>query len=153
MKKTAFISLIFLSIAVLITSFISVGKSEVSEVIVAENVALVVASKPVIESYLKMSEVEPEKYDSMIEPHGAVALAAVKKANIDEITVSLETADPAKFPDKIKELLNTEPKIPESLAHLDEKEESTRGKNRGGGGKGSGGEEGDGGGERGGGEV
>jgi threonine synthase len=64
------------------------------------------------------------KYDSMVEPHGAVALAAVKKANLNEVTVSLETADPAKFPDKIKELLNIEPKIPESLAHLDEKQEN-----------------------------
>jgi len=64
-----------------------------------------------------------EKYDIMLEPHGAVGIAAVKKANLKGLIVSLETADPAKFPEKIRELIGIEPKVPESLAHLDEKEE------------------------------
>ena len=64
-----------------------------------------------------------KKYDIMLEPHGAVAFAAVKKANLKGLVVSLETADPAKFPEKIKELLNIEPKVPKSLSGLDDKEE------------------------------
>jgi len=59
----------------------------------------------------------------IVEPHGAVALAAVDKAKLDAKIVSLETADPAKFPEKINELLGIDPKIPKSLEGLDEKEE------------------------------
>jgi len=39
------------------------------------------------------------------------------------LVVCLETADPAKFPDEIKKVLNIEPKVPKSLAGLDSKEE------------------------------
>ena len=63
------------------------------------------------------------KYKILLEPHGAVAFAAVKKANLNGLVVSLETADPAKFPDEIKELLGIEPKVPKSLAGLDNKKE------------------------------
>jgi len=59
----------------------------------------------------------------IIEPHGAVAIAAVEKAKLDCRIVSLETADPAKFPEKINELLNIDPEVPESLQGLDEKKE------------------------------
>ena len=63
------------------------------------------------------------KYNIMLEPHGAVAVAAVNKANLNGLIVSLETADPAKFPEKIKELLNIDPKVPKSLSGLDDKPE------------------------------
>lgn len=63
------------------------------------------------------------KYGIMLEPHGAVAFAAVNKANLKGLVISLETADPAKFPEKINELLNIDPKVPESLSELDGKEE------------------------------
>lgn len=63
------------------------------------------------------------KYSIMLEPHGAVAFAAVNKANLKGLVISLETADPAKFPEKINELLNIDPKVPESLSELDGKEE------------------------------
>ncbi|MBW2975129.1 threonine synthase [Candidatus Woesearchaeota archaeon] len=64
-----------------------------------------------------------ERYDILLEPHGAVGIAAVEKAKLNGLTVSLETAHPAKFPQKIKELLNIEPEVPESLSGLDDKEE------------------------------
>ena len=64
------------------------------------------------------------KYNTILEPHGAVGFAAVKKAALQGLIVSLETADPAKFPDEIKELLDIEPEVPKSLSGLDNKEES-----------------------------
>ncbi|MCM8805652.1 MAG: threonine synthase [Candidatus Omnitrophica bacterium] len=64
-----------------------------------------------------------EKYHIIIEPHGAVSIAAAIKANINHPVCCLETADPAKFPEKIKEVLNIEPPVPETLAHLDFLEE------------------------------
>jgi len=65
-----------------------------------------------------------DKNKIIIEPHGAVGVAAYEKSNINEATVCLETAHPAKFPEKIKELLNIDPEVPESLAKLDNKEEN-----------------------------
>ncbi len=84
-----------------------------------------------------------EKYKILLEPHGAVGFAALEMSEIlwisehaqkpsvfdkakiskDKLVVSLETADPAKFPDEIKKVLNIEPKVPKSLAGLDAKEE------------------------------
>jgi len=64
------------------------------------------------------------KHKVILEPHGAVGIAAVEKAKLNGLIVSLETADPAKFPSKIKELLNIEPEVPERLSGLDGKEES-----------------------------
>ena len=66
-----------------------------------------------------------EKYKILLEPHGAVGFAALEKARIskDKLVVCLETADPAKFPDEIKKILNISPKVPKSLAGLDSKEE------------------------------
>lgn len=63
------------------------------------------------------------KHNIILEPHGAVGLCAVKKAGLKGLVVSLETADPAKFPEKINELLGIELKVPESLSVLDGKEE------------------------------
>jgi threonine synthase len=64
-----------------------------------------------------------QKYNMIIEPHGAVGLAAVERISPKILTVSLETADPAKFPDKIKELINIDPAVPSSLSKLDSKKE------------------------------
>jgi len=60
----------------------------------------------------------------ILEPHGAVGVAAVKKSALPGLIVSLETADPAKFPSKINELLGIEPEVPSSLSKLDGKEKS-----------------------------
>jgi len=63
------------------------------------------------------------KYNILLEPHGAVAFAAVKKANLKGLIISLETADPAKFPEEIQKVIAINPKVPESLSGLDVKEE------------------------------
>ena len=63
------------------------------------------------------------KYRIIIEPHGAVGIKAVEKASMDEMTISLETANPAKFPEKIKELLGITPELPPSLKEIESKEE------------------------------
>lgn len=63
------------------------------------------------------------KYEIILEPHGAVAFKAVEKAGLPGLTVSLETANPAKFPEKIQALLDVELQVPESLSRLDAKSE------------------------------
>lgn len=60
------------------------------------------------------------KYGLIVEPHGAVALAEWKKycskrEDKDFVSVCFETADPAKFPEKIKEVLGVEPELPDNL--------------------------------------
>ncbi len=72
------------------------------------------------------------KYNTLLEPHGAVAWYGLNKylnANIDssskkQLCVSIETAHPAKFPDELLHLLEISPPLPTSLTGLDEKEES-----------------------------
>ena len=64
-----------------------------------------------------------DKYKIMIEPHGAVGFAAALKANYNGCVCCLETAHPAKFPEKIREVLNMEPPVPDCLAWLMEKKE------------------------------
>lgn len=54
----------------------------------------------------------------VIEPHGAVGIAAMKKyfkENEKILTICLETADSAKFPEIIQKELNIKPEIPENL--------------------------------------
>ena len=66
------------------------------------------------------------KYEKLLEPHGAVAWCALEKySKIQKFNaaVSLETADPAKFPSEITRLLGIKPKIPKSLIGLDKKKE------------------------------
>jgi threonine synthase len=72
-----------------------------------------------------------EKYRLLLEPHGAVGWAGLMKnfdenradAHPDQLSVSLETAHPAKFPEEIRGVLGVEPELPGSLKHLDDKEE------------------------------
>ncbi|HJX71576.1 MAG TPA: threonine synthase [Bacteroidales bacterium] len=72
-----------------------------------------------------------EKFNLLLEPHGAVGWAGLMKdfevnhadARSDQLSVSLETAHPAKFPEEIRGILGIEPELPESLRYLDEKEE------------------------------
>ena len=65
----------------------------------------------------------------LLEPHGAVGWAGLMQfwkeypAERDRISVSLETAHPAKFPEKIQELLKFDPELPPSLQDIDEKQE------------------------------
>lgn len=55
----------------------------------------------------------------LTEPHGAVGIKAAEKDNCSSPIVCVETADPAKFPEKIRALLNIEPPMPASLMGLD----------------------------------
>jgi len=59
----------------------------------------------------------------LLEPHGAVAVCAADKHNSASAVISLETADPAKFPVKIRQLLAMEPELPVSLRGMDGKKE------------------------------
>ena len=67
------------------------------------------------------------QYKVLLEPHGAVGWAGLVRY-LDEFgdwspAVSLETADPAKFPDEIVRLTGENPSLPPAMASLDEKEE------------------------------
>lgn len=66
------------------------------------------------------------KCKRLLEPHGAVAWRGLEKygkSNRIELGISLETADPAKFPDEIRKVLGIKPKIPKSLMGLDKRQE------------------------------
>ncbi len=66
----------------------------------------------------------------LIEPHGSVGWAGLQRYlleegdDIDQLCISLETAHPAKFPEKIREILSFDPELPPSLQGLEEKDES-----------------------------
>ena len=62
-------------------------------------------------------------YGILLEPHGAVAVAAAEKSALKGTFVTLETADPAKFPEKIEELLHLKPETPVALTGLDARNE------------------------------
>ncbi len=72
-----------------------------------------------------------EKFNLLLEPHGAVGWAGMMKdfvvnpadADPDQLSVCLETAHPAKFPDEIREIAGIEPELPDSLKYLDDREE------------------------------
>jgi threonine synthase len=72
-----------------------------------------------------------EKFSLLLEPHGAVGWAGLMKnfevnlsdAGPDQLSVSLETAHPAKFPEEIRGVLGIEPELPESLKYLEGKKE------------------------------
>jgi threonine synthase len=69
-----------------------------------------------------------KKYKVLLEPHGAVGFAGLRRY-LDECgdwspCVSLETADPAKFPDEIVRLTGIKPALPKAMASLDALEES-----------------------------
>jgi threonine synthase len=63
------------------------------------------------------------KHMMLLEPHGAVGWFALqeflKVEGSKDVSVSLETAHPAKFPDEIVSALGFEPPVPESLKGLD----------------------------------
>ena len=73
-----------------------------------------------------------DTYHLLLEPHGAVGWAGLERylrENLtddspDQLFVSLETAHPAKFPEKIRELLSFDPALPLSLQGIEDKEES-----------------------------
>ena len=68
-----------------------------------------------------------QEYGKILEPHGAVAWAGVgafeKKHGGAGLCVSLETADPAKFPEAVREVLGISPQLPKSMQGLEKKKE------------------------------
>jgi threonine synthase len=72
------------------------------------------------------------KYNVLLEPHGAAGWAGLQQyfanypsdAHPGQLSVSLETAHPAKFPEEIRNLLGIEPELPVSMIGLDKLEES-----------------------------
>ncbi len=67
------------------------------------------------------------RHKVLLEPHGAVGFAGLLKY-LDECgdwspCVSLETANPAKFPDEIIRATGVNPQLPPAMAKLDEQEE------------------------------
>ena len=72
-----------------------------------------------------------ERHKILIEPHGAVGWAGLHEFfkeqptnnNSEQLTVTLETAHPAKFPGEINQILNVDPVLPPSLHNLDQKDE------------------------------
>ncbi len=69
-----------------------------------------------------------EKYGVIVEPHGAVGLKAMEnyitETSDSTPVVCVETADPAKFPEVIREAINIDPPLPESMKEAMEKEEN-----------------------------
>jgi threonine synthase len=67
------------------------------------------------------------QYKVLLEPHGAVGWAGLMKYLREcgdwSPCVSLETADPAKFPEEIVRLTGINPPLPQAMARLDELEE------------------------------
>lgn len=71
-------------------------------------------------------------YGIITEPHGAAGWAGLTEYlrqspadnNSEQLCISLETAHPAKFPEEIRKVLNMDPPLPQSLAGLDDKEET-----------------------------
>jgi threonine synthase len=72
------------------------------------------------------------KYNILLEPHGAVAWKGLSQylKSVDEkskekvLSISLETAHPAKFPEELMKISGKEPPLPDSLAGLEGKKES-----------------------------
>ncbi|MFX1325224.1 MAG: threonine synthase [Promethearchaeota archaeon] len=70
-----------------------------------------------------------KKYNKVVEPHGAVGWAALQlfrdyyPQNNRYKAICFETADPAKFPEEIINLVNITPKIPDSLTSIQNRKE------------------------------
>lgn len=65
-------------------------------------------------------------HELLLEPHGAVAWAGLERYALEhpsEVSISLETAHPAKFPDEVRAQTGVEPELPESLRGLGDLEE------------------------------
>jgi len=81
-----------------------------------------VSDKETIETIAKAYQA----YNLLLEPHGAVAWEGLHRdfianpydADANQLSISLETAHPAKFPEQIKEILNINPPLPNSLADI-----------------------------------
>ena len=69
-----------------------------------------------------------EKHKAILEPHGAVGWAGLdhylsERGGTEPLSVSIETAHPAKFPEEIQALLGIDPPVPPSLQGMEDKPE------------------------------
>lgn len=68
-----------------------------------------------------------ETYNVLIEPHGAVGVKGLlefrAQSGDNTLAVTLETADPAKFPEHVKAQTGVEPELPDSLNKVESKDE------------------------------
>jgi threonine synthase len=72
-----------------------------------------------------------KKYNFLLEPHGAIAWKGLKEySGINKrsmtgksLSIALETAHPAKFPLELRQILNIEPHLPDSLSGLETRPE------------------------------
>lgn len=68
-----------------------------------------------------------DRFNTIIEPHGAVGVYAYEKykeqTQDQTPCVCLETAHPAKFPETIREVINLDPALPDSMKEAMNKEE------------------------------
>ncbi len=68
-----------------------------------------------------------ERYGVLLEPHGAVSWAALKRylafRREEPLCIATETAHPGKFPEVLREI-GVEPELPESMKGLDEKQQT-----------------------------
>ena len=71
------------------------------------------------------------KYNLLLEPHGAIAWKGIQEYSIvnksvmpgKPLCISLETAHPSKFPDELRQVLNIDPPLADSLVGLEKKTE------------------------------
>ena len=71
-------------------------------------------------------------HNILLEPHGAIAWRGIMEYlslnegyNSDkQLCISLETAHPAKFPDALRQIINIDPPLPESLIGMEERTEN-----------------------------
>ncbi len=68
-----------------------------------------------------------QKYELVLEPHGAVGWGGLRRyidvSGSDVPAITIETADPAKFPELIQDLLGIDPPLPASLKSMQKKQE------------------------------
>jgi threonine synthase len=68
-----------------------------------------------------------ERHNILIEPHGAVGIKGLmeyRKATKNQtLAVTLETADPAKFPAEVKAVIGIEPEPPQHLKEIEARPE------------------------------
>ena len=64
-----------------------------------------------------------DKYQTVVDPHTAVGIGAVKKLGIEKNCVVLSTAHPCKFPKAIEDAISKTENLPNSLKYVNERKE------------------------------
>ena len=64
-----------------------------------------------------------DEHQTVVDPHTAVGIGAVKKLGIEKNCVVLSTAHPCKFPKAIKDAISKTENLPESLKYVNDRKE------------------------------